>query len=1494
MTRIFVVKYLVLCLLVPVAFTGQTQIVINEFMAANSSAVYDPDNDDSADWVELYNPSGSTVDLTGYFLTDNLSDTMKWAVPEGTTIAANGFLVFWADGTGIGIHTSFKFSSLGEEIGLYDSDLNLVDGFIYGLQETDISYGHTNDGDQNWQWFSESTPEASNNTATPYEGITYYEPFFSQKGGFFDGPQTIVLTSLGGEIRYTLDGSTPTQEDQLYTESISFNQTTFVRARVFVEGFIPGPTKTHSYFYDITLEDRALPVISLVTDPDFFWDAQIGLYVQDFKPEWEHPVNIEFFENDGSQQAAFNERAGVKVNGQNSWILPQKMLGIYFRNEYGSGNLDYPVFHDRERDTYDDLVLRAGGSDWASTLFSDGLCQSLTQENAPVGNQGFRQSMVFINGEYMGIHNMRSRLNGDYIEYNHGYLEGTFDLIDNDGEVDEGSIMQYQFMDSLFNTDLSVLSNYEELAATVDVENYTDYWINEIWCSNSSWGHNVKLWKPHGEGKWQFLLGDLDRGFSGSTNDPIDEFSVPEGNSTYDYGRIWLEHMFENSEYVKYFAQRFNDHIYTTYHPQRVQVFIDKFEGSLLPEIAYHVDRWSGTTSPYGNGIVTVEFWENEVLEFRQFAEERHPFMMTDLQETFGLAQISTLGTASLPDAGGRIRINEFFIPETPWSGPYFQNSALTLTAVPNPGYDFIGWSTFWFEPIFELANLWAFHDGGENLGSDWSEVSYDDTSWATGNAELGYGDGDETTVVSFGQDANNKHITTYFRKTFVYSTVDNSPVGCILNIRRDDGMVVYLNGVEITRSNMPTGEIDYLTQANAAVADDAEEALNEYLLELLLLDGENVIAVEIHQVSGQSSDISFDASLARLVSSEEIISNELSLAVTLDSDAGFIARYEPTGACLLPMEITEDMTLSLDCSPYMAQGDTYVFPDVSVTIDAGVQIWFPEESRLIVQGDLQVNGTENQGVLFKANTEYGAESWGNLTFENATGVSILNFMELRDATEGYHPIHNRAAMSTWYSEVVMDHLTMTDNLSNPIFCQYSDIELSNSLIHSIVTGDLINVKYGNAYISDCAFLGNDEIDTDAIDYDDVSDGIIRNSLIEGFYGFNSDGIDLGEGCQNVLIENCLINDCTDKGISIGQSSSAIVKNNTIVNCFQGLGIKDLGEAVLDHMTFYSNVTAVACFEKNPGFGGGNVSISNSILSNSSGSPVSGDDASTVFAENNFYDTDTMPGVSNVWMDPMFINPTHYNFELQPTSEAVEAGLDNEDLGTLDHTFESTARIVISQIQYYHPDDADKEFLKLLNSGSTMLDIGGYWISSAIEFVFPESVIINPGEEIMLVRDMGLFPDETGQIFEWTSGQLANEGEMILVLDNSGIIIDHVLYDPDLPWPSTTFADQYLELISSDLDNHFATSWVVTNQPIDVATTSGVYFNAYPNPATDYVIFVSDKGIDELAIYDTQGRSLKTYNSNSKTIRIDVVDYSPGLYLAILNKNNVIRWMIVE
>ncbi len=157
------------------------------------------------------------------------------------------------------------------------------------------------------------------------------------------------------------------------------------------------------------------------------------------------------------------------------------------------------------------------------------------------------------------------------------------------------------------------------------------------------------------------------------------------------------------------------------------------------------------------------------------------------------------------------------------------------------------------------LGSTWRYLDNGSNQGTAWRATAFDDATWAQGPAELGYGDGGEATVVSFGPNASSKYITTYFRQSF---TVTNAAAytAAALRVRRDDGVVIYLNGTEVFRSNLPTGTITYTTLAPSAIGGaDESNLLISAVNAALLVEGSNVLAVEMHQNAGSSSDLSFD-----------------------------------------------------------------------------------------------------------------------------------------------------------------------------------------------------------------------------------------------------------------------------------------------------------------------------------------------------------------------------------------------------------------------------------------------------------------------------------------------------------------------------------------------------------------------------------------------------------------------------------------------------------
>ena len=177
-------------------------------------------------------------------------------------------------------------------------------------------------------------------------------------------------------------------------------------------------------------------------------------------------------------------------------------------------------------------------------------------------------------------------------------------------------------------------------------------------------------------------------------------------------------------------------------------------------------------------------------------------------------------------------------------------------------------------DTVLPAGSVWKYLDDGSNQGTGWRSPDFDDSAWSEGPAPLGYDDGSKPaevspikTKVSFGADENNKHLTTYFRTSFDLAEAE-IPEGLLLRLRRDDGAVVYLNGRELARSNMPTGPVNAGARASGAVSRDNESRFFEFRVSnASLRPGRNVLAVEVHQANSSSSDIAFDLELGAVTS---------------------------------------------------------------------------------------------------------------------------------------------------------------------------------------------------------------------------------------------------------------------------------------------------------------------------------------------------------------------------------------------------------------------------------------------------------------------------------------------------------------------------------------------------------------------------------------------------------------------------------------------------
>ena len=449
-------------------------------------------------------------------------------------------------------------------------------------------------------------------------------------------------------------------------------------------------------------------------------------------------------------------------------------------------------------------------------------------------------------------------------------------------------------------------------------------------------------------------------------------------------------------------------------------------------------------------------------------------------------------------------------------------------------------------------------------------------------------------------------------------------------------------------------------------------------------------------------------------------ISGDAKTTFVLPADQTITAHFVPDSSTATSGTLSSNTTFSAANSPYVVTSDLIVPAGVTLTLEPGVVLKFQQGVNLRVIGTLLVRGTAASKITFQG---HHGSTWGGASFEQPTTQSIITHLVLRDASRGVDATIYPSAISGLDADVVIDFLDIGAS-RGPLFFRGGSLLLSDSIIAIPLTGDGLNVKQGSAETLRCTFTGNTSPDTDAIDYDGVIDGIIKDCRIYNFQGFNSDGIDTGEQCVNCLIEGNTIFYNSDKGISVGQGSTVILRNNLIVGCAQGVGVKDAGSTILiDQNTFVDCAEAVAVFEKNFGSGGGIATVTNCIFAGCD-QPATVDSLSTLTVSYSFSNTLPLGGPNNLFSDPLFVDAQALNFELQAISPAINSGDpahlpdpdgSRADMGARytyspdDYPFITTGSVVINEVLANSGDLTD--WIELHNRTNEDIDISGWFLS---------------------------------------------------------------------------------------------------------------------------------------------------------------------------------------
>lgn len=891
-------------------------------------------------WVEVYNPTSSSKTLSNYYFTDELSKPTKWRpLSINGAVSGLGYSVLYFEREDESPYTSFKPENTdtlyllnrqghadfkldpdGGKLYLVNASLVAIDSVVYPAQYRNISWGRQTDGAVNWQFFEQPSPGSSNNGKT-YATQRCLNPVFNLKNGFYASGQALSFASpaIGETIYYTTNGSEPTKNSTAYAPGTTISLPVGVhkiRAKVFMSGKLSSDVVTSTYFIGQRSYNN-LPVVSIVTDDSYFYSKDYGIYYNNDNPgiglpgrgqstaknvnqDWDRPVNFEFFDKNGQPQ--LNQEVDVKILGgwSRHFSATQKSLAISPRDKFGVDRLNYDFFGSKPGHQYKDIQLRNSGNDNGQSMMLDGMILSISANRMDIDYLAYEPAVLFINGTYIGIENIRERSNADFLFSNYGYasddveiIEGVGPLLEtkNDMKTDPAFNRLIQF---LKNNNVSNPEIYRQVCDSIDVDEFINYLIPQIYSANTDWpDNNVKMWRKKKGGKWRWILYDTDFGFK-STNINFNAVSfafgengasASAGGALPEWSYIVLKRLCTNKDFVNKLVERFAIHMATTYAPTRV--------GQIIDSLANRIDEEFPSVNNFRGS------WKN-------FAAYRNNIVMEHIGNRFvkdpqtGLT--STLETINI-DAnvdGAGYTMNNELIPEKKVVMKYFRGRTISLTANKTKGYAFDHWTYNADGFLLPAGSEWRYYyytnmplkNGVPS--TEWRNVDFDDSTWNVGLGAIGHGTSGVTTTIPYrdtivgysGKDTILKFKTAYFRKKIsITDLADKQNLKMWISL--EGAALVYINGVEVLRVNAQAGTINYntpiITQYNGSLAIDLPKSY--------LREGENLIAVEVHKYSQAERRLRFDMELTHQISAT---SNDSLLTFNVNGSEIIQANYIP------------------------------------------------------------------------------------------------------------------------------------------------------------------------------------------------------------------------------------------------------------------------------------------------------------------------------------------------------------------------------------------------------------------------------------------------------------------------------------------------------------------------------------------------------------------------------------------------------------------------
>lgn len=584
--------------------------------------------DQDYDWIEIYNGSGQAIDLSGYGLSDNAASPRKWQFPSGTTIQPGEYMGIFLSGTediqiGGFLNASFALSADGcYTVSLSDAQGNVLDAVYVPKQYTGVTFGRVQ-GQSGFYYFDAPTPGAAN-TGNAYFGRAD-EANVSTTGGLFETGDVVTVelsAPAGSRIYYSLDCSDPDESATLYTAPIQISGTTILRSRVYRDGYLASYIDTQSYLYDVQCEGDVY-VVSIVSDMENLMgnNGLLSNYLEDIEQEG----HVELFTTDG--ECVISQGCGLSLHGQDSRKKTIKSFNVIARGIYGNNRFEYPIFSQRDYDSYQSFLLRPSGEDQDMSFMRDTVLSSLMRGSS-VLFQEHEVAVMYLDGKYYTLCYVRERMNKHSISQFEGWegLEDEIDLIKGNSTVTQGSNETFAaLLQWAKNNDTTTDEAYAILDSQIDIQNFIEYMALQIYVGNTD-TLNVRRYRcEETDGKWRWILFDLDWAFFNDTNS-IKNWLTSGGTGA---GKRTDNTLFiacmKNPTFREQFLVYFGEQMATTFTTENVvNRFYEQYQ-RISPMLPQYLSQWGFNLDA---GIQKVI----------RYAEERPTKLLNYFKETFGFS----------------------------------------------------------------------------------------------------------------------------------------------------------------------------------------------------------------------------------------------------------------------------------------------------------------------------------------------------------------------------------------------------------------------------------------------------------------------------------------------------------------------------------------------------------------------------------------------------------------------------------------------------------------------------------------------------------------------------------------------------------------------------------------------------------------------------------------------------------------------------------------